>query len=329
MHLQALWRRRWRPERPSDIGQLLMLSVGVLVCGTAPLLVKTDQEWLTLSLVSAAMAVILTLSFFVRWQAIRGEWTLAFPLGIFIAVAVLSTGGHKLGATYGGVFVLCFAFTGLTQSAGINLSLIPVAALAYLAANDDWSAAIGIRLVIVISVWVLLSQLLRVMTARNQALTVALRASAHTDPLTGLANRRELDLRLGRARDGDALILCDLDFFKRYNDEHGHLAGDRLLRDFSFLLRAMLRDGDFAARFGGEEFALLLPDTDADQARAVLGRLREKWALLQPGVTFSAGVAPWTTDVAADVTLAAADQALYAAKEHGRNHDRLAGAVTR
>ena len=62
------------------------------------------------------MAVVLGVSFLVPWQSIRREWTLAFPLGLFVAIPVLSTGGHKLGATYAGFFVLCFAYTGLTQS---------------------------------------------------------------------------------------------------------------------------------------------------------------------------------------------------------------------
>ena len=315
---------RWRPEQPSGVGQLLVFAVGLLVCATAPLLVRTDREWLTLGLTAGAMAGILVVSFLVPWQAVRREWTLAFPLGIFAAIAVLSTGGHRLGAPYGGVFVLCFAYTGLTQSARVNLVLVPPAVAAYLAAQDDWSAAVGIRVIIVISVWMLLSQLLRAMTARNDALTEALRVSAHTDPLTGLANRRGLDLQLGRARDGDTLILCDLDHFKHFNDEHGHLAGDRLLRDFGLLVRAMLRENDIAARFGGEEFALLLRATDPEQAKVLLSRLREKWALLQPDVTFSAGLAAWAASDAPDVTIDAADQALYAAKEHGRNRDRVA-----
>jgi diguanylate cyclase (GGDEF)-like protein len=174
----------------------------------------------------------------------------------------------------------------------------------------------------VIAIWVLLSQLLRAMTVRNEALTEALRASAHTDPLTGLANRRDLDLQLERAGEGYTLVLCDLDHFKRFNDEHGHLAGDRLLSDFGVLLRAMLREGDLAARYGGEEFALLLPETDPEQARVVLRRLHEKWALLRPDVTFSSGVAAWSSGV--DTTIEAADQALYAAKGAGRNRDRVA-----
>ncbi len=314
--------QRWRPEHPSNIGQILVFAVGVVVCVTAPLLGLSDQEWLILGLVSVVMALILGVSFAVPWHSIRPEWTLAFPLGIFAAIPALSLGGHQLGAPYGGVFVLCFAYTGLTQSARTNLWLLPPGAAAYVAANDNWSAAMAIRLTIVVSVWLLLSQLLRALTVRNEALTEALRASAHTDPLTGLANRRDLDLHLGRATVGDTLILCDLDHFKRFNDEHGHLAGDRLLRDFGLLLRAMLRDGDFAARYGGEEFALLLPGTDPDTARIVLRRLHEKWALLRPDVTFSAGVATWGSAV--DLTLEAADQALYAAKAGGRNRDRVA-----
>ncbi len=121
------------------------------------------------------------------------------------------------------------------------------------------------------------------------------------------------------------MVICDLDHFKALNDRLGHAAGDRVLSDFGTLLRVGLRDGDYAARYGGEEFALVLLATTGAQAGAVTDRLRERWDVLQPGTTFSAGTA--TMDASATSTadlVAAADAALYAAKADGRNCTRTA-----
>jgi diguanylate cyclase (GGDEF)-like protein len=116
-------------------------------------------------------------------------------------------------------------------------------------------------------------------------------------------------------------VICDLDHFKRLNDTQGHAAGDRVLAEFGMVLHSCLREQDYAARYGGEEFALLLPATGISQAAATLARLRQCWSLLQPGVTFSAGLASFGPNQSAAEVLAIADQALYAAKAAGRNRD--------
>jgi diguanylate cyclase (GGDEF)-like protein len=117
------------------------------------------------------------------------------------------------------------------------------------------------------------------------------------------------------------LIICDLDHFKRLNDSLGHAAGDRVLAEFGLVVRSCLREKDYAARYGGEEFALLLPTTSQAQAALTLLRLRQCWTVLQPAVTFSSGVATFRHSDTAEETLAAADRALYAAKDGGRNCD--------
>ncbi|MFO7705165.1 MAG: GGDEF domain-containing protein, partial [Halopseudomonas sp.] len=118
----------------------------------------------------------------------------------------------------------------------------------------------------------------------------------------------------------------DLDHFKRINDDYGHLAGDLALRQFADLCRTVLRQGDIFARFGGEEFVLLLAETDAAAAMLLLERLRQQVSglVLQHGsasfcLQVSAGLAAWQPGDTLDSLFRRADQALYAAKSQGRN----------
>jgi diguanylate cyclase (GGDEF)-like protein/PAS domain S-box-containing protein len=148
-------------------------------------------------------------------------------------------------------------------------------------------------------------------------------AMARTDELTGLANRRAWDEELRReiaraARHTHALcvVLLDLDHFKRYNDEHGHQAGDGLLRDAAIAWRMRIRVTDFIARYGGEEFAILLPDCPPDEALTILERLR---AATPEGQTCSAGVAYWDGSESPESLVGRSDAALYEAKRAGRD----------
>jgi len=182
-----------------------------------------------------------------------------------------------------------------------------------------------------------------------KAQEIELKRLAATDPLTGLSNRRAFDDILEREwrqarRSGAPLatIMVDLDHFKYYNDCYGHLAGDECLKAVAGLLRSNARRPiDFVARYGGEEFIVLLPDTDAGGAYHVAERLRKALGTakipherspLSNFVTASFGVAALIPDrIATAATLvAAADEALYEAKNTGRNrvasrHAPLAG----
>jgi diguanylate cyclase (GGDEF)-like protein len=154
-------------------------------------------------------------------------------------------------------------------------------------------------------------------------LLARLEAVARTDDLTGLANRRAWDEHLPRelARaERDELPLCvamiDLDRFKDYNDERGHQAGDRLLKQVAATWREMLRPSDLLARYGGEEFGLVLPNCPLDVGLEVVERLRTSTI---SGQTCSAGVAAWDADETPDELVRRADGALYAAKKAGRD----------
>ncbi len=167
--------------------------------------------------------------------------------------------------------------------------------------------------------------------AMQQADLVAdLRESAGTDALTGLGNlrawRETLLSELARAeRHGVpvCVALVDLDGFKAFNDAHGHPAGDALLKKASTAWRGRLRHGDFAFRYGGDEFVLLLPGTDLDDADPLVERVR---AATPDGETASAGVACWDRRESPQSLVNRADRALYEAKDAGR--DRTAVAPT-
>ena len=158
------------------------------------------------------------------------------------------------------------------------------------------------------------------------------------DALTGALNRRGLDQTLireiARSQRLDtklSLAMVDLDYFKRVNDQHGHEAGDQMLVHFSGLIKSVLRKSDALVRYGGEEFTLILPDTDARGAHFVLARLQQlmsKSPLIFEGrqinTTFSAGVATLRGEENGHALLRRADEALYAAKSGGRNAIKVA-----
>jgi diguanylate cyclase (GGDEF)-like protein len=163
-----------------------------------------------------------------------------------------------------------------------------------------------------------------------------------TDSLTQAYNRRyffeQLASELSRAeRYGKPLtcVLLDVDHFKQVNDRHGHLVGDRVLARIAEILRGNIRSADVMARFGGEEFVILLPQTEANRAATLVDRIRqeierERFPATERGtlrVTVSAGIAPYEPVASAedpDALLRETDQALYRAKAAGRNRIELA-----
>lgn len=156
-------------------------------------------------------------------------------------------------------------------------------------------------------------------------LLARLETSARTDDLTGLPNRRAWEYELPRelsraARDSRSVCVAmlDLDRFKRFNDERGHQAGDRLLKQATSAWCDQIRSSDMLARYGGEEFAVLLPGCALSDAEMLLERLR---GVMPEAQTVSAGVACWDGEESAEELVGRADSALYAAKRAGR--DRL------
>ena len=159
------------------------------------------------------------------------------------------------------------------------------------------------------------------------------RLSLH-DPLTGLANRRMMDIalentlaRANRFKNPCSVLVIDIDHFKRYNDAHGHDAGDRILARTAAVVQGITRTTDLAARFGGEEFVVILSDADLESAAVVAEKHR---AAIQDeiGVTVSIGAAQYEPGMTREELFKAADGALYRAKQFGRNRVELALPVT-
>lgn len=155
----------------------------------------------------------------------------------------------------------------------------------------------------------------------------------HQDSLTGLLNHVSFKLQMEaeyarskRAESNLSFALLDVDHFKSVNDNFGHPAGDRVLKSLAQVLRTRLRKSDVIGRYGGEEFAILMPDTTQEQAEQVMNNLREQFALLrfvteasEFGCTFSAGISTSTEYENVETLIQAADTALYEAKHAGRN----------
>ncbi len=180
----------------------------------------------------------------------------------------------------------------------------------------------------------------RIDITERKKMEADLREQASTDALTGLPNRRhflhrleeELERVRRRTTREACVLMLDLDHFKRVNDQHGHAAGDSLLRHFANLLRHELRATDTAGRMGGEEFAVILPGSGLQAAQGFAERICDKLAehpmsfgRQEVGITVSIGIASITDeDLSADAVLSRADLALYQAKDGGRNRIEFA-----
>ena len=172
---------------------------------------------------------------------------------------------------------------------------------------------------------------------RNAWLLEQVQRLAATDGLTKIANRRTFEAtlerevaRATRSAEHVSLVMVDIDHFKRLNDEHGHQAGDEVLRNVAAALSCECRDFDTAARYGGEEFAIILPGCGPDEALDIAERLRRSVSIAPSivPVTASAGVATYPSHAGdADTLVRAADEALYASKHAGRDRTSLSVGV--
>jgi diguanylate cyclase (GGDEF)-like protein len=166
-----------------------------------------------------------------------------------------------------------------------------------------------------------------IIIAENRHLYHEMERLATIDQLTGLNNRRSFDqaieIESQRARRFNhpyAVLMMDVDNFKHYNDCYGHLAGDIVLKSVATLLRSKLRAADFIARFGGDEFVAILPETDFNGAIYIAGKLAAaaKEHFHGESLGLSVGAAVWNPDITSQQVLDAADQELYRVKPHRR-----------
>ncbi|UHD43895.1 GGDEF domain-containing protein [Aureimonas altamirensis] len=218
---------------------------------------------------------------------------------------------------------LCIGITSQLIVAGMNLVI-----LLDNEPTPDWSAAAALTMVGGILCGLLLNFGLAVMTIDH--LRAELIELADTESLSGLYNRRGFESSaknaLAQATGRSTLVLCDLDHFKNVNDQFGHTAGDAVLRQFGLILETTVRAGDICGRVGGEEFAILLPDTSVAVSYAVVEQIRSRLGSSEFKangrafhVTASFGMCEQRRRESWSGLYARADQLLYAAKDEGRD----------
>ena len=345
-------RLRWRNATGNDVEvpatratmartAALLSGAGALVCLVAVVVPGDGQRDDDILLAAAAGAGLLAVVLLLVYDRI--------PVWAFHIVAVLNTGlftaaayGWGSMSAYGPlpyVWVTGFVFYFFSRSAAlVHLAIIAAAYAVALVEEspadnplDGWIATVATLL--------LTGLLISVVRDRLTHLIAGLSDAAHHDPLTDLLNRRGFqevcDVELERARRADqplSLIVGDLDRFKRVNDIHGHAAGDAVLRRVADAIRGAKRGFDRAARVGGEEFAILAPDSDEHGAYMLAERIRAavNEAFADQGdssLTISFGISTHPLHgQSADGLLRTADQALYAAKRLGRNRSVISSA---
>ncbi len=286
------------------------------------------------SLTNAQLAVATLLASYLLMFAgdIRGSLIMLYPLSLLFGVFHLKLREFIWHAAFA---MVCFSLVQLwdisihysPKSASVHLLewFVLASFLCWLCVLGNYIRRLRERLQLRHNTLQLHQETLKGMMGQLQNL-------ASTDSLTGLANRRhfldEAERRMHLLPPGKALgiALMDLDHFKQINDTYGHAAGDEVLQRFAHLVRDNLREEDLVARFGGEEFILLLDKTDLGTLQHCVERIRTAFAGIEftqlpegSRCTFSAGLALVRAGDNLEARILQADQALYSAKEHGRN----------
>jgi diguanylate cyclase (GGDEF)-like protein len=346
-------RLRWRtalgegfdsPARRAPLAPTaaLLFGAAALICLTGVLVPGDAQLDDGVLLATAGGAALVSASLLLVNERVP-EWTY-HPIGVLgTAISTAATYGWGSESAYGPllyVWVTMFAFYVFSRGAALVHLALMAAAYAFALVLEDpaenpldsWIATVG----------TLLGTGLFVSFVRHRLgiMFHRLREAAHRDPLTDLLNRRGFqgvfDTELERARRAHqelSLIVGDLDRFKRVNDSHGHAAGDAVLERVADAIRGAKRGFDSAARIGGEEFAVLAPDCDENGAYMLAERIRAAVHETLSGreeearLTISFGISTFPLHgQSADGLLRTADQALYAAKQLGRNRSVISSA---
>ena len=314
------------------------LFVAGALIGFASLLLPHSDETRVLAIGIVCAAAFTIGMFFILVP--RQLPAVVFPATCYAATALIATALYFSDAPespYAFYFVLVAMFAAYFLSVGQLVLQIAFIALAYPFVESALGGGGESAQRWLLTIWTVMvvGAFIAVLRQRMSALILRLSDAASTDPLTQLLNRRGFrdvfDLELERSRRSGrpcALVMGDLDHFKRVNDLLGHPTGDARLKKFARLMLRGKRRIDAAARMGGEEFALLLPDTDEHGAYVIAERLRhsvrDAFAPDQVALTVSFGVAAYPNHGATgDQLFQAADQALYVAKELGRDRTAI------
>ncbi len=316
-------RRAHTLERSAAYVRLVIAVVAI------PLILIFEQEHLlTLTLLIIGLALF---SLFARYLAKRYpnsvvaanvSWPVA--LGIALAVIAITGGLHSPMWLFLILPMLGAAarFRGIYSASAVFISVVGGSVIIFATPNvghQEGILAVFSLALIGLSLWMFGER------------DMQLHEESVLDPLTELFNRHhlngrltELDVTMRRIGGQTAIIVADLDFFKKINDKYGHARGDAVLRDVAYILRENIRMNDVAFRAGGEEFVMILPGTDEDTAYGVGERVRKAVEMGRPGdlqVTLSCGVAAARAADGIDMNslMQTADGALYVAKRNGRN----------
>ncbi len=258
---------------------------------------------------------------------------------VLIALAIYSAG--VTGGVYGSLFYWVALFAGLFCTRRMAIAhvvwVMSVNAVLLTQLDDPvgfspitrWLLmAFSVSVVTAVTSWIAAER--RRIDAERQDLLAETDALANTDALTGLPNRRAWEATIALAAEqatagstSMCVALIDVDRLKVVNDRDGHAAGDRMLQEAAGVWQEELRGRDYVARYGGDEFGVLLRDCDLEEAQQVVERLRQA---APPGHSYSAGVAGWDGEESLDDLVARADRSLYSAKAAGRDRLALASA---
>ena len=351
-------------QRTRASQSLLALTIYVLFAGLQHvevmlgLIDPVESWWLGGAFVTGATLFYLLIRTGLN-QRVASDPSLTLPqtvFGLLVSIASYAITGPARGAVMTlMVLILVFTMFSLRPTQSRALALFAFAMLGsvmwWRAANDPVRYPPGVEAIhlvfaaIVVAAVSVLAQRMgrmrdRLRSQKSELESALLRIGelATRDELTGLVNRRHMgallqaeQARLQRGESQTMVALVDIDLFKRINDGHGHHAGDLVLQRFAEVGRQVLRSSDVLARWGGEEFLLMLPATTAEQAVLVVERMRESFARasfdgIAAGlkVTFSAGLSACDGALAPEQCIERADQAMYRAKSEGRNRTVLA-----
>lgn len=306
------------------MAQQVYIAAGLLITPFALYAALKGNWWLAVpTLVTTLMCVLNVLSFTLQ----KRFWfspLLISVLYIFDYFFVI----RALGATgvywaYPTMLAMFWIHKRRTATNVVSVFYIVVCTASYIYLPLEISIRVGVTLLMTVVFFNIASRMLETQYEEMQKLTI-------TDHLTGCFNRRFMDTKIDelierKRRNGDvsSLVTLDVDHFKKINDHYGHSVGDKVLIEITRLVRSRIRLLDSLCRSGGEEFVVLLPDTNENDAMLLAEELRQSIVdsplLKDSTVTISCGVSEVKTDDLRDTWLHRSDKALYAAKRNGRN----------
>jgi diguanylate cyclase (GGDEF)-like protein len=327
--------RRWRLiETAAGQGALLFLAAGVLgLLAEATPSTPNSPGTIDVYVGSLLVGIVIAVLPWDRWPARMTLVIVAPALGLIVSGQWANP--HGTATLYGVWFVVLFGWVGSWHAARTSLAVAPIAAVAYVlpflpgapAASADALSTVIVAIPIgLVLAEVLAAKATAMRRAQNglESAAVLLQRASLTDDLTGVGNRRQANALLDSMVPGDGLVLVDLDHFKLVNDTLGHAEGDRVLMRLGAYLRTAVRDADAVARFGGEEFLIVLRGASGNLVPTV-ERLLDGWRRDGVLVTLSAGAVLHIAGREPTATFKAADDLLYRAKADGR--DRVAALI--